>query len=68
MSVLQSGEVASVCSVSGGDAARRLADIGFVPGAKVEMLRRGDPCIVRLHRSRLSLGAVLQHDVLVTSG
>ena len=68
MSLLQSGETASVCAVAGGQTARRLAEIGFIPGASVEMLRGGDPCIVRLDCSRLSLGAALQHEVLVTDG
>jgi len=68
MSRLHSGEVANVCCVGGGHTARRLAEIGFVPGATVEMLRRGDPCIVRLEHARLSLGGALQGDVMVTGG
>jgi Fe2+ transport system protein FeoA len=58
--------MANVRLVCGGQTARRLAEIGFVPGATVEMLRRGDPCILRLERARLSLGEALQRDVLVT--
>ena len=68
MSVLERGETASVSGVAGGASARRLAEIGFVPGATVEMLRGGDPCIVRLDRSRLRLSVALQHDVFVTNG
>ena len=47
---LRVGESGVVDSVSGlRSCAKRLADIGFVPGAMIEMLRSGDPCIVRLH-------------------
>ena len=63
---LESGEVASIYSVIGTQMARRLTELGFVPQATVEMIRSGNPCIVSIERSRLSLGAPLQRDVILT--
>lgn len=59
----QRGVVASIrlCESSG----KRLADIGFIPGARVEMLRVGDPCIVRLDDSRVGLGRDYQRAILL---
>jgi len=36
--------------------AKRLADLGFVPGVRVQMVRRGAPCIVLLDGTRIGLG------------
>ena len=47
-------------------AARRLAEFGFVRGARVEMIRPGAPCIVRLDQTRVSLGVSLQEGVFLT--
>ncbi len=44
-------------------AAKRLADLGFVPGVRVEMVRRGSPCIVRLDGTRIGLGTALQRAI-----
>lgn len=48
-----------VASVTGDDAlARRLADLGFWPGAQVEVVRRapfGDPTAYQLHGYRIAL-------------
>jgi len=44
-------------------AAKRLADLGFVPGVRVEMVRKGNPCIVRLDGTRIGLGTTLQRAI-----
>lgn len=36
--------------------AKRLADLGFVAGVRVQMIRRGTPCIVLLDGTRIGLG------------
>jgi Fe2+ transport system protein FeoA len=36
--------------------AKRLADLGFIGGARVEMLRPGKPCLVRVNGSNVGLG------------
>jgi Fe2+ transport system protein FeoA len=66
LNAMTSGQKASVTSVAAGRQGRRLTEIGFVPGALVEMLRCGDPCIVRLYCSKLSMDRSLQRDVLVS--
>jgi len=38
-------------------AAKRLADMGFVCGARLEMIRPGKPCIVRIGGVCVGLGA-----------
>jgi len=43
--------------------AKRLADLGFVPGVRLEMVRRGSPCIVRLDGTRIGLGTALQRAI-----
>ena len=45
--------------------AKRLADMGFVTGAKVRMIRRGNPCIVGIGGTFVGLGAANQACVLV---
>ena len=63
---LRSGERGVVASVRLGElSGKRLADIGFVPGARIEMLRRGDPCIVRIDESRVGLGRAYQEAILL---
>ena len=67
---LQTGEFGVVDSISGQrSCAKRLADIGFVPGARIEMLRSGDPCIVRLHvdGTCVGLGGGHQESILLLS-
>ncbi len=48
------------------DAAKRLADIGFIPGIRVEMLRPGKPCIVRVNGTCLGVGVQFQESILLT--
>jgi Fe2+ transport system protein FeoA len=45
--------------------AKRLADMGFVTGASVKMVRRGNPCIVGIGGTFVGLGAANQSCVLV---
>lgn len=67
LTTLKRGDSARVLTVdSGHPSAKRLADLGFVPGATVEMLHPGAPCIVKLAHARLGLSACLQGSVLLT--
>ena len=69
LSALNSGESAHVAGVvSSAPAAKRLADLGFVPGAVVRMLRAGAPCIVQVDQTRLALGKPLQYSVRLAEG
>lgn len=45
--------------------AKRLADMGFVTGVRVKMIRRGNPCIVGIGGTFVGLGAANQICVLV---
>ena len=53
---LQAGEVATVVHLDG-DACcvQRLQEIGLLPGAKLQMLQPGSPCIIAMEGRRLSL-------------
>ncbi|MCC7294204.1 MAG: ferrous iron transport protein A [Phycisphaerales bacterium] len=64
--MMKRGDSARVLAVDGGHpSAKRLADLGFIPGATVEMLHPGTPCIVKLAHARLGLSACLQGSVLL---
>ena len=58
-----SGTVLSVRDTALG--AKRLADMGFVPGARVQMVRSGSPCIVRVEGLCVGLGADHQESITV---
>jgi len=45
--------------------AKRLADMGFVAGVRVKMIRRGNPCIIGIGGTFVGLGAANQTCVLV---
>lgn len=63
---LSRGDVATVARISSELAtAKRLADMGFLRGATVTVLRRGRPCIVRVGRTCVGLGLELQRCVIV---
>jgi len=69
LSSLNSGESATVAGIDGNTpAAKRLADLGFIPGAVVRMLRSGAPCIVCVDQTRLGLGKSLQCSIMLTGG
>lgn len=47
--------------------AKRLSDMGFVTGVRVEMVRTGEPCIVRLNGTLVGLGMANQRVIRVVS-
>lgn len=69
LSLLSSGQVAEVLAVAGqADHARRLNELGFRAGVRVEMVRQGQPCIVRVENSRLCFRGSDMSDILVRPG
>jgi len=63
---LRSGEVAFICDMRiDPRTAKRLADLGFIGGARIEMIRPGRPCLVRINGTRVGLGWGYQKRVLV---
>jgi Fe2+ transport system protein FeoA len=61
---LEVGNVATIAGVSGSmRATKRLADMGFVQGARIEMIRPGLPCIVRISGICVGLGADYQQSI-----
>lgn len=66
LSGLKTGETAAIVSIAASQAsAKRLADMGFVRGATVEMIRTGRPCLVRIGATCVGLGADHQRSILV---
>ena len=66
---LRSGDVGTIAAINGSSAsAKRLADMGFVRGACIEMLRPGVPCIVRVAGMHVGLGAAYQEAILLAAG
>ncbi len=64
---LKSGQTGAIASVSAeGSCAKRLADFGFVCGARLEMVCAGDPCIVRIDQTSVGLGSVHQRNIDLT--
>ncbi|HVU89454.1 MAG TPA: FeoA family protein [Pirellulales bacterium] len=61
-----SGAIAAV--VGRGELLHRLDEIGLRPGAEVQMVQAGRPCIVRVNGQRLCLRADELSHVLVRSG
>ena len=43
--------------------AKRLADMGFVRGIQLEMVRPGTPCIVRINGACVALGRAHQDSI-----
>ena len=67
LAFLQTGEVAIVAGINASSRrVKRLADMGFVNGVPVEMMRPGRPCIVRVGGVCLALGHAHQIVVKVT--
>lgn len=67
MTALLKGQTGRIERVEGpARVTRRLAEMGVTPGATVEMLRPGQPCILRVHHTRLSMGGRLQARVSVS--
>ena len=69
LKTLKRGRVAVIASVNGtGFSSKHLADMGFVRGAKIEMLRPGSPCIVKIDDGAcVALGAGYQTGIAVES-
>ncbi len=64
LSALDSGEAAAIVSIAASQtSAKRLADMGFVRGAVVEMIRTGSPCLVRIGATCVGLGADHQRSI-----
>ena len=64
VSSLRTGEAAAIVSIAASQAsAKRLADMGFVRGATVEMIRTGRPCLVRIGSTCVGLGADHQRSI-----
>ena len=64
LSMLRAGDVGVVSAVSAGNgAAKRLADMGFVRGVCLEMIRPGLPCIVRIGEVFVGLGEAHQRSI-----
>lgn len=64
LSGLKTGEAAAIVSIAASQAAaKRLADMGFVRGAVVEMIRPGRPCLVRIGATCVGLGADHQRSI-----
>ena len=62
--ILRTGETAIIEGISAAESsAKRLADMGFVPGAHVEMVRPGRPCIVRIGGTFIGLGTGYQNSI-----
>ncbi len=65
---LVKGQVGRVERIDGSSrTTRRLAELGVMPGATVEMLRPGRPCILRVNQTRLSMGWRMQGHVTVST-
>jgi len=61
---LDAGDIAVVSEIDPSTpSAKRLADMGFVPGAVVEMLQPGLPCIILFGSTRLGLGEGYQRAI-----
>ncbi len=61
LKVGDTGVIERVAAVNG--VSKRLADMGFVRGAELEVIRAGSPCIVRLEDSRVGLGRTHQTSI-----
>ena len=66
LSGLKKGEAAAIVSIATTQAAaKRLADMGFVRGAVIEMIRPGRPCLVRIGGTCVGLGLDHQRSIVV---
>ncbi|UCE60802.1 MAG: ferrous iron transport protein A [Phycisphaerales bacterium] len=65
---LQAGDCGIVEGIGGSQqACKRLADLGFVPGAEITMIRPGSPCIIRIGGRCVGLGAEHQRAILLNA-
>ena len=69
LGMLPVGHRAEICTISGlSEHTRRLQELGFREGVEVEVLRSGNPCIVRLDNSRLCVREGDVSSILVRAG
>ena len=65
---LRKGEVVVIDRIGSTErSAKRLADMGFVRGAKLEMLRPGAPCLILVSGVCMGLGLPLQRVIEIGS-
>ncbi len=65
---LDVGKHGAVVGISAtNSSAKRLADMGFVSGARIEMIRPGNPCLVRIGGTCVGLGLGNQDCILVAA-
>lgn len=63
---LQRGCLATVMGLDAPPSVQhRLMEMGFVPGASIEIVNRGTPSLIRLHGGRISLSSELARAVRV---
>ncbi len=63
---LRAGDIATLRAITATEtSAKRLADMGFVRGARIEMIQPGTPCIVRIDGAFVGLGAAHQESILL---
>lgn len=68
LSSLQRGQLGTIVAIhESGTASKRLADMGFVRGAKVEMVRPGRPCLVRVGGLCVGLGTMHQESITLVT-
>ncbi len=64
LETLKPGDVAVIHRIRATrPASKRLADMGFIHGAALEMVRAGFPCIVRIGGVCVALGAAHQASI-----
>jgi len=65
---LVAGDVGTIASVRRlGPGTKRLADLGFVRGARLEMVRPGEPCIVRIEGTQVAISGGYQASIELVS-
>lgn len=63
---LRAAESSTIVGVTAAQrSAKRLADMGFVSGARIEMIRPGNPCLVRIGGTCVGLGTANQRCILI---
>ncbi|HMO14149.1 MAG TPA: FeoA domain-containing protein [Pirellulaceae bacterium] len=63
---LRSGECGAIFEVSGEESSvQRLSELGIQPGNRVEVVRHGCPCIIRLRGAKFCLRGDDCHCVMV---
>ncbi len=66
---LRAGDCGIVEGLEGSQvSSKRLADLGFIPGAEITMVRPGAPCIVRIGGRCVGLGRDHQCAIQLSAG